>query len=93
MPARLEKLQDLIRELETELGSLDTLDASTRQALETTMGEIQAALAGHPSPPADADDDSLQQRLQGSLQEFEASHPGLASLLSRVIDLLGQIGI
>ncbi|MCO6459107.1 MAG: DUF4404 family protein [Pirellulaceae bacterium] len=92
MPARLEKLQDLIRELETELGSLDTLDASTRQALETTVGEIQAALAGHPSP-ADAGDDSLQQRLQGSLQEFEASHPGLASLLSRVIDLLGQIGI
>lgn len=94
MPERLEKLLATLRELETELSAVDSLDPGTREVLESAVEDIQQALQRPGGQPSEADgDQGLQQRLEKSLQDFEASHPGLASLLSRIIDLLGQVGI
>ena len=91
MSEHVERLRAVIQELENELSSLESLDEETRNALEGTVGEIQATLQ-RPGP-SPVDGGAIQNRLQDSLQEFGASHPALASMLSRVIDTLGQIGI
>ena len=91
MPEPVERLRAVIQELENELNALESLDEETRSALEGTVGEIQATLQR--SGPTPVDGGAIQNRLQESLQQFEASHPALASMQSRVIDTLGQIGI
>jgi uncharacterized protein YukE len=91
MPERVEKLRAAIRELKHELNSAESLDEATRRALEDTAEEIEATLRA--DEPAELNEGAIHSRLQSTLEQFEASHPALASMLSRVIDTLGQIGI
>ena len=82
------RLPALLEELKTELRALESADDDTRRRLEATATEIIQALhrveTGEP-----ADRESLQDRLV----EFEASHPNLAGVVHRLIDMLGQMGI
>ena len=90
MPDRLEKLRATLHELEAELRDIDSLDDDTRKLLAEAALEIATVLTrGQRSDQTDEVAGSLRERLQ----EFEASHPQLALIVSRLIDGLGQLGI
>ena len=44
MPERLEKLKAIVRELEAELESLDSVDAQSQQLLEGALEDLHSAL-------------------------------------------------
>jgi chromosome segregation ATPase len=90
MPERSEKLRATLAELESELQSLDSIDDQTREELADAAAEIAATLRrGKRSAATMRVEDSLQSRLA----QFEASHPQLAGIVTRLIDGLGQLGI
>ena len=90
MADRSEKLRTTLTELEAELQHLESLDDETREQLADAAAEIAAALRrGKRSEASSRAADSLQ----GRLVEFEASHPQLAGIVTRLIDGLGQLGI
>jgi hypothetical protein len=95
MPERIEKLKSTLRELETELASIDTLDEETRTQLEAAVDEISQRLQLHSvqSRSVPPQSDSLATRLQDAAGEFETSHPTLFVIVTRTIDILGQMGI
>ncbi len=88
MTERPGRLKSLLDELAAEVRTLEAADDATRRQLETAATEIIQALhrveTGEPG-----DRESLQDRLV----EFEASHPNLAGVVHRLIDMLGQMGI
>jgi hypothetical protein len=90
MPDRLEKLRATLSELEAELRELDSLDEPTRQLLADAADEISAILRkGQRSDTAE----NVETALRDRVVEFEASHPQLAGIVSRLLDGLGQLGI
>jgi phytoene/squalene synthetase len=90
MPDRLDKLRTTLAELEAELRELDSIDDATRDVLADAAAEISATLRrGKRSPETKRAETSLK----GQLADFEASHPQLAGILTRLIDGLGQLGI
>jgi hypothetical protein len=102
MAERLNKLQDTLAELETELNQVDSLDDATRAHLSQVASEILARLAqkqaaasgtiaAHaPAPSADKVDATT---LREQAKTFESEHPQLSAIIFRVVDLLGQVGI
>ena len=91
MADRLEKLRNTLRELEGELQALGTLDDATREQLAAAADEIAMSLRrgkGKAVPPSTRDDS-----IQGRLADFEASHPQLAGVVTRLLDGLAQLGI
>jgi len=90
MSDRLEKLRNTLRELESELAALGTLDDATREQLAAACEEMAASLRSGRQIAATAQaDDSVQ----GRLADFEASHPQLAGVVTRLLDGLAQLGI
>ena len=69
----------------------DSLDEEARALLENTAAEIHTALSQQDEAHLEAH--SLTDRLRDSVQEFEAEHPNVASVLNRMIDVLAQMGI
>ena len=69
MPDRLDKLRETVRELETELASLDSIDLETRSVLETALVEIRETLRRR-DPESLARSHSLVTRLQDAAEGF-----------------------
>jgi hypothetical protein len=91
MSDRLEKLRTTLRELEAELQALGTLDDATREQLAAAAEEIAASLRrGKQSPATVRKSDPS---LQGRLADFEAAHPQLAGVVTRLLEGLAQLGI
>jgi signal transduction histidine kinase len=86
-----EKLRTTVSELELQLRALDTVDAASRQSLLNAVQEIRVALED--DRPAEVPAKSLIASLTKSVEHFEVSHPTLTSVLGRLIDILGQMGI
>ena len=90
MDERLAKLRATLTQLEAELRALGTLDDATREQLADAAEEIAASLRrGKPAVKRAGGEDSLQDRLL----DFEASHPQLAGVVTRLLDGLAQLGI
>lgn len=90
MSERIDKLRETLQELEAELKGLESIDEPTRELLADAADEIAATLRrGRRSPETTRVEGSLQDRLL----EFEASHPQLAGIVSRLLDGLAQLGI
>jgi hypothetical protein len=87
----IEKLRGAVAELEQELHELKTIDDDARRVLQDAVREIRTAL--DEEEHTEARRASLIPRLQGSVKQFEATHPGLTNILSRLIDGLAQLGI
>jgi hypothetical protein len=91
MSDRLPRLQTLLAELTDELRATTSLDEPTRQQLAEAASAMIAALQrDEPHPPQDREDSGT---LRDRIVEFEASHPNLAAVMNRLIDMLGQMGI
>ena len=91
MSDRLEKLRVTLRELEAELQALGTLDDDTREQLAAAAEEIATSLRRGKQKPAGAL--KADESLQGRLTDFEAAHPQLAGVVTRLLDGLAQLGI
>jgi hypothetical protein len=90
MDDRLAKLRATLTQLEAELAALGTLDDATREQLADAAEEIAASLRrGRPTIQRSGEPESLQDRLL----DFEASHPQLAGVVTRLLDGLAQLGI
>ena len=90
MADRLERIRATLAELEAELRQLDSLDEATREALADATADIADTLRrGKRSAKTQIAETSLRDRLV----EFEASHPQLAGILTRLLDGLAQLGI
>jgi hypothetical protein len=90
MPDRLEHLRRLLTQLVAELRAADDLDEPTRQKLAEAASEMIAAMHRDEAKASPAEDAGT---LRDRIVEFEASHPNLAAVMNRLIDMLGQMGI
>lgn len=97
MNERTQHLKDMLRELESELATIDTLDPEARALLADAAQEIQQVLAGKASeaeePSGAAADRPVHDRLSTAMERFETSHPTLTAVLGRLVDTLAQMGI
>lgn len=90
MPNRLDKLRATLAELEEELRAVDSIEEGDRELLANAAQEIADTLRrGKRTDQTQRVESSLQDRLV----EFEASHPQLAGIVTRLLDGLGQLGI
>jgi len=90
MSERIEKLRTLLDELEQELHGVEELDDETRSMLQEAAGEIQTALQ---EEDANLEHQTMSERLGDAVAEFESSHPTLHAVVTRIVDVLGQMGI
>ena len=91
MPERIEKLKLIVKELEAELESLDSVDPESQRVLEDALKDLHDAI-GKKSPDLIASD-SMMERLRAAEGDFQVSHPTLSGLVLRMINALGQLGI
>lgn len=82
------RLEAAVRDLESHLGEIKDLDPESRQLLADAVSGIQAKLQAPNSPPT-----NWSSRLSSGIRDLEASHPGLATMVTRVCDFLDQAGI
>jgi uncharacterized protein DUF4404 len=82
------RLRMLLSDLVAELRSVQAVDDATRTQLEEAATEIIQALHR-----AETGETPTGESLRDRLVEFEASHPNLAAVVNRLIDMLGQMGI
>jgi len=92
MPERLESLRRALIDLENELETVDVEDHEAQALLVEAKLEIEAALA-KADHPNDLESHPFIDRLTEAEASFEASHPTVAGVLRRLIDVLGQMGI
>lgn len=89
-----EKLHDLLRQLQAELGRTGEVDAESQAVLKDLRKDIARMLE---KPVANAhvgaQHESLAEDLRGAIGWFEASHPDLTALMNRVCDVLSDMGI
>ncbi len=91
MPDRLDKLKEIVHELEAELASLDQVEPQVQQVLEEAVTRLHDVLGSKEGAALEAQ--SLAEQLQRAEAEFEVSHPTLSGIVVRVIHALGQLGI
>jgi hypothetical protein len=92
MSERVDKLKSLVKELEAELATLDTVDAESQQALIETLRELRTALSSRVGAES-LSSDTVVERLRDAEENFQVSHPTISGLVVRMIDALGQLGI
>ncbi len=85
-PESRKLLHQAAADIQTRLARLETSPAAPAE-------QVKPATSPAADEPAPTEPDTLQGALQERVVDFEASHPQLAMVLTRVIDLLGQAGI
>jgi hypothetical protein len=85
-----QKLSKLLEQLHTELDSTEAVDDKGRELLRALNADIQELLERSTGTQSD---DSLLERLQESMDHFEATHPALTLALSRIMTALNNAGI
>lgn len=86
-----EDLLDLMRSLKTELNSLKTIHPETAHSIADQTG-LSAGKVLDPSGKQGEVQESIDS-LQGTVGEFEASHPKLVQVVNRLCMMLSDIGI
>ena len=86
------RVLEALRTLQAELSDAKQLDDQSRAALQQVAGEIQEQL-GRTRPLTSDESETLAQRLQDAVLEFEAEHPQLTSTVNQVAAALANLGI
>lgn len=93
-------LNETLRHLREQLEEAENLPAETRARLATLAQEVETALAAKAggqeltaSAPAEAEAETLVERLARATHDFEDSHPTLASAVGGVAGALSRMGI
>jgi len=90
MPKSKRTLPEILTELHEALEGMGDLDVQLRSELRGAAEDIQEALD---DSRAEELSDSLRDRVTGSLERFEGSHPRLTEIVGRVADALSDLGI
>ena len=86
------RLVESLRALQAELAGAEQLDNESRAAIEHVVSEIQQQLA-RKQPLTSEERDSLADKMQGSMLEFETEHPRLTDAVNQVAAALANLGI
>lgn len=92
MPDKLGRLTALLIELEMELSTNEDLSEESKNTVTDAVEKIKSALTSQESQKSDSSE-SVTSVLNKQIEEFESHHPALTSILSRITDTLGQMGI
>jgi alkanesulfonate monooxygenase SsuD/methylene tetrahydromethanopterin reductase-like flavin-dependent oxidoreductase (luciferase family) len=84
------RLASTLAELQEELHQIEGLDEETRNLLRTAADEIEQKLR---SDSLVAEPATVREQFEAQITAFEASHPRLTAILSRVVDSLAQLGV
>jgi hypothetical protein len=85
------ELQEALKELHAELDRTPSVDDESRQLLVEIRDEIEDLLSR--SGDDVTSPQSLDERLQASIIQFEGTHPRLTAIINRVVDALASMGI
>lgn len=86
-------LRELLEQLHKELERTETVDEQGDEMLRHLDADIRRLLK-HPGAEAEVNaDEPLLERLQDTIDHFEASHPRLTTVLSEMMTILSNAGI
>ncbi len=91
-----QQLNDTLAQLHDELAHGPELDEESRERLSQLVADIQHALQSDTAGESDSSDESaesLTDRLQDAVADFESAHPQFSELMGRIADGLSQLGI
>ena len=86
------ELRKTLHQLHDEIKNTRAVDKKGGELLRDLEGDIRALLERSEENPVQLHP-SLVQRLQGALNYFEATHPDLTMLISKLLDSLSNAGI
>ena len=81
-----EELTQLLEKLHAELDGMENVDEKRRQLLNDLEKDISEVLDR-------PDKDSIRERLEDAVKEFEVTHPSLTTMLSEISNILNNAGI
>ncbi len=87
-----QNLRDLLEQLHKELERTDTVDEKGNEMLRHLDADIRKLLKRSVTGEVDADEPLLE-RLQDTIDHFEATHPRLTTVLSEMMTILSNAGI
>jgi hypothetical protein len=82
-------LTQLLQQLRAQLANIKAVDDQGQELLRGLNADIRRLL----DASEDDTDDSLLERLQESIDYFEATHPRLTTALSQLLNALNNAGI
>lgn len=85
-------LKETLAKLQDELKSVGEVDESSREALKKLESDLHLFLQYEGDLPP-AHHFSLKESLENSLEYFEATHPVITDLMTRLIKALSDMGI
>lgn len=91
-----QQLDATLAQLHEELAHGPKLDQESRQRLTQLLADIQAVLEADASETETVDQEereSVRDRVQDVIVDFEAAHPQFSQLMGRIADGLSQLGI
>ena len=86
------ELQGLLKKLKLEINNIKLADKSSIEMLNKMKKEIDTALE-RSEAEQDIEKSSLIEKLEKSVEHFEASHPELTAKMNNVINFLNNLGL
>jgi hypothetical protein len=86
------ELLEALEKLHQELDEAEDLDDESRQKLQHLAVHIRTVLDREEADDAE-EDESFFEQIGESIQEYQASHPGLTAALQHALDILSGAGI
>jgi uncharacterized membrane protein YccC len=86
-------LRSELAQLHEELERASSVDAPSRELLETLLHDIQRLLEAAPRDEEAESHESLSERLGDAVRHFEESHPSLSVAVGRIATALANMGI
>ena len=86
-----QNLRDLLQRVHRELENTEATDEAERERLRHLEADIRALLER--SDDSTERDDPMLERLQDSIDHFEATHPQLTLMLNQMMTILSNAGI
>ena len=84
-----DQLEKDLAELKEHLAALDVNDSKAKAEMDLLISDIELQLA---TPTANSSD-TLVEQIEGSISEFETSHPTLTGVLNNILVTLSNMGV
>ena len=88
-----QNLRELLERLHNELDQTESLDENGNEMLRHLEADIRRRLERSGAKKATGADDTILERLQDTIDHFEATHPSLTLTLSEMMTILSNAGI
>ena len=86
------EFQNLLKKLRLEINNISLTDKSSIEMLNGLKSEIERVLEQDASK-LDSGKSSLLNKMEKSVEHFEASHPELTAKIQNVINFLNNLGL